>query len=57
MEGRIHEAELEGGTSHITNFFLVCGILGMILGIPVVLSGLLGGRGKKYRVDENKSQT
>ena len=59
MEGRIHEAELEGGTSNLMNFLLVSGVLATILGVPVVLGGLLGdgGRGKRFKVDETRSQT
>ena len=54
VEGRIHEAELEQGSiSGMGNFVLVCGVLGTILAVPVLLAGVMGDGGrKKVRVED-----
>jgi hypothetical protein len=56
MEGRIHEAELEQRSmSGAMNFVLVCGVLGTILAVPVMLGGLIGNGGRKKVKVEDRS--
>jgi hypothetical protein len=56
VEERIHEAELEQrSVSGAMNFVLVCGVLGTILAVPVMLGGLIGYGGRKKVRAEDRS--